>query len=167
MTMRGRLVVVGMGAVLAGGCGDDADSPAPTRASGGGETAATRSPAAREASGTTITVRSSSFGRMLFDSRRQAIYIFERDSRNRSACYGACSRAWPPVFTKGRPRAGREVRTSLLGTTRRRGGRLQVTYAGRPLYFYAHENPGQVLCHNVNLNGGFWGAVGPNGKRLP
>jgi predicted lipoprotein with Yx(FWY)xxD motif len=167
MTMRVRLVVVGMGAVLAGGCGDDGDSPAPTRAAADGETAANRSPAAREASGTRITVRSSRFGRMLFDSRRQAIYIFERDSRNRSACYGACSRAWPPVFTNGRPRADRGVRTSLLGTIRRRGGRLQVTYAGKPLYFYDHEDPGQVLCHNVNLNGGFWWALGPDGKRRP
>jgi len=56
---------------------------------------------------------------------------------------------------------------SLLGTTRRRGGRRQVTYAGRPLYYYAHEGPGRVLCHNVHLNGGLWWVVGPNGKRRP
>jgi predicted lipoprotein with Yx(FWY)xxD motif len=166
MTMRLRLLVVGLGAVLAGGCGGDDDSSDPMSASAGDGTGASRSPAAREASGTTITVRSSRFGRMLFDSRRQAIYIFQRDSRNRSACFGTCARAWPPVFTNGRPQAGRGVRTSLLGTMRR-GSRMQVTYAGKPLYNYAHEDPGQVLCHNVNLNGGFWWAVGPDGKRRP
>jgi hypothetical protein len=63
--------------------------------------------------------------------------------------------------------AGRGVRASLLATTRRRDGRLQVTYRGRPLYYYAHEGPGQVLCHDVNLNGGYWWVVGPDGKRRP
>ena len=104
---------------------------------------------------------------MLFDARRQAIYIFERDSERATVCYGECAEAWPPVLTEGRPRAGKGVRASLLGTVRRRDGKLQVTYAGRPLYFYAHEQPGQVLCHNVNLNGGLWWVVGPDGKRRP
>ena len=40
-----------------------------------------------------------------------------------------------------------------------------MTYAGQPLYYYAHEGPGQVLCHNVYLNGGLWWVVGPSGKR--
>jgi hypothetical protein len=42
-----------------------------------------------------------------------------------------------------------------------------VTYAGKPLYHYAHERAGQVVCHNVNLNGGLWWVIGPNGKRRP
>ena len=36
----------------------------------------------------------------------------------------------------------------------------------KPLYYYAHEGPGEVECHNVNLNGGFWWAVGADGERL-
>jgi predicted lipoprotein with Yx(FWY)xxD motif len=119
------------------------------------------------AAGTKITVRGSEFGRMLWGPDRQAVYVFQRDRRNRSRCYGACAEAWPPVYTSGEPVAGRGVRKSLLGTTRRRDGRLQVTYRGRPLYYYAHEGPGQVLCHNVNLNGGLWWVVGPDGKRRP
>ena len=50
---------------------------------------------------------------------------------------------------------------------RRRDGRRQVTYAGKPLYYYAHEGPRQVLCHNVTLNGGLWWVVGVDGKRRP
>ena len=119
------------------------------------------------AAGTAITVRSSEYGRMLFGPNRQAVYIFQRDRRNRSRCYGECAREWPPVYTTGRPRGRRGVRASLLGTVKRRDGRLQVTYAGRPLYYYAHEGRGQVECHNVNLNGGFWWVIGPNGKRRP
>ena len=114
--------------------------------------------------GVAVVVSDSEFGRMLFDSKRQAIYVFQRDRRNRSRCYGECARAWPPVYTKGKPQTPRGVKSSL-GTIRRRNGRLQVTYAGRPLYYYAHEGPGEVECHNVNLNGGFWWVIGPNGKR--
>ena len=104
---------------------------------------------------------------MLFDSNEQAIYVFERDGRDESVCYRACAEAWPPVFTNGLPRAGAGVREALLGTIKRRDGRAQVTYAGRPLYFYAHEDPGVVLCHNVNLNGGYWWAIGADGRRRP
>lgn len=119
------------------------------------------------AAGTTISARGSQFGTMLWGPKRQAIYVFQRDGRGVSRCYGSCARAWPPVYTRGRPVAGRGVRASLLGTTRRRDGRLQVTYRGRPLYYYAHEGPGQVLCHDVNLNGGLWWVVGPDGRRRP
>ena len=115
--------------------------------------------------GTTVVVRGSEFGTMLFGPKRQAIYIFQRDGRSRSNCYGECAELWPPVYTKGRPRAGRGAKASQLGTTKRRDGRLQVTYNGKPLYYYAHEGPGEVRCHNVNLNGGLWWVIGPNGKR--
>jgi len=119
------------------------------------------------AAGTKVTIRSSEYGRMLWGPGRQAVYAFELDGRRRPRCYGKCAAAWPPVYTKGKPRAGKGVRRSLLGSVRRRGGRRQVTYAGKPLYYYAHEGPGEVLCHNVNLNGGLWWVLGPSGKRRP
>jgi predicted lipoprotein with Yx(FWY)xxD motif len=115
--------------------------------------------------GTKVILAGSPFGRMLYNADKQAIYIFQRDRRNRSNCYGECARAWPPVFTKGAPRAGKGVRRSLLGTVKRRDGRRQVTYAGKPLYYYVNEGPNEVKCHNVNLNGGLWWVVGPDGKR--
>ncbi len=119
------------------------------------------------AAGTRITASGSEFGTMLWGPNRQAVYVFQRDGRNRSRCYGACAKAWPPVYTKGRPEAGRGARSALLGTTRRRNGRLQVTYRGRPLYYYVNEGRGEVRCHNVNLNGGLWWVVGPDGRRRP
>jgi predicted lipoprotein with Yx(FWY)xxD motif len=155
------------------GCGDD-DAATP-------EPATTQSEASMEKkeggamkkegeatkAGTAITVGDSEFGEMLFDSKGQAIYIFENDRKGESACYGDCAEAWPPVLTEGEPKAGDGVDASLLDTTDRRDGTTQVTYAGQPLYFYAHERPGEVKCHNVDLNGGFWWVVGPNGKRRP
>ena len=68
-------------------------------------------------------------------------------------------------FHEGQPEAGKDIDRSLLGTTERRDGKLQVTYAGKPLYYYAHEGPGEVKCHNVNLNGGYWWVIGPDGTR--
>ena len=121
--------------------------------------------AAKKRRGTKLIVDDSAFGTMLFDSRKQAIYVFERDADGRTVCYGECAKAWPPVYTVGDPVAGAGVKPGLLGTLNRRDGTRQVTYAGRPLYFYAHEGPGQVLCHNVNLNGGYWWVLAPSGKR--
>jgi predicted lipoprotein with Yx(FWY)xxD motif len=151
------------------GCGDeDGDMTATARS---GEVAAEKSDTATTATaetpGAVITLRDSNFGPMLFDSNKQAIYVFEKDRRQKTVCYGECAEAWPPVFTEGPPRAGRGVRASLLGTIKRRDGQTQVTYAGRPLYFYAHEDAGVVLCHNVRLNGGFWWAIGADGRRRP
>ncbi len=151
-----------------GGSAAAAPAPATTQTAAAAAATAKPAPAARPAAkGTRIDLRSTRFGKILLDARRRAIYIFENDRRDRTVCYGDCAEAWPPVYTKGRPRAGSGVRRSLLGTIRRRDGRLQVTYAGKPLYFYAHEGPGEVRCHNVDLNGGLWWVVGANGKRRP
>jgi predicted lipoprotein with Yx(FWY)xxD motif len=116
---------------------------------------------------TKITVGGSDFGRMIWAPGHQAIYMFENDEHNRSRCYGRCAKAWPPVLTTGRPQAGRGVDADLLGTTRRRNGDRQVTYAGRPLYTYAHEGRGEVFCHDVSLNGGFWWVLDPEGEPRP
>ena len=57
------------------------------------------------------------------------------------------------------------VEQSLLGTTRRRDGRLQVTYNGWPLYYYVDDiRPGQVTCQNVDEFGGLWLVVRPRGQ---
>lgn len=111
-----------------------------------------------------MTVKSSTYGRILFDGRGFVIYGFTRDPRGRSVCSGACATAWPPYLVKGTPRAAAGVKSSQLGTTRRADGKLQVTYAGRPLYHYIGDRkPGQILCQNVKEFGGLWLVVRPNG----
>jgi predicted lipoprotein with Yx(FWY)xxD motif len=112
-----------------------------------------------------ITTQESPFGQVLFDANGQVVYVFEIDRRNRSNCTSSeCVKAWPPVLTREEPTAGDGVDAGLLGTIRRSDGKLQVTYNGRPLYFYEHEAPGEIKCHDVNLHGGLWWVITPDGE---
>jgi predicted lipoprotein with Yx(FWY)xxD motif len=126
--------------------------------------AAIASPAmAREASGATVASHASRYGRILTDGSGRTLYLFTHDPRGRSACGGACAKAWPPLLTRGAPRAVRGARPALLGTTHRRAG-LQVTYRGHPLYYYVGDRrPGEILCQNVVEFGGTWLVVAPSG----
>ncbi|HLM03893.1 MAG TPA: hypothetical protein VK402_01750 [Blastococcus sp.] len=114
--------------------------------------------------GTTVTTGESEFGVMLFDPSGQAMYLFDKETAGAPDCYGDCATDWPPVLTDGAPQATGNVRTDLLGTVPRDDGSTQLTYAGHPLYFYAHEGPGEVLCHDVVEYGGTWLVVTPVGS---
>lgn len=114
--------------------------------------------------GTPVKVVGSEYGRVIADRRGEALYLFGKESRGRSECYGACASAWPPALAKGRPEAVDGARQGLLGTTRRRNGKLQLTYAGHPLYYYVADSPGTILCHDVEEFGGLWLVVKPNGR---
>jgi predicted lipoprotein with Yx(FWY)xxD motif len=117
--------------------------------------------------GTRIVASGSEFGQMLFDGTGQAIYLFDIETTSKPTCYDACAVAWPPVLTKGNPVAGQGVESSLLDTTDRTDGTVQVTYNDHPLYFYAHEGKREVKCHNIFLNGGNWYVVQPSGDPAP
>ena len=89
------------------------------------------------ASGPALTAKSSPYGKAVFDGRGFVLYAFTRD-HGRSACYGACASRWPPYYARqGKLTVGAGIKRTLLGTVKRRSGRRQVTYAGRPLYHYA------------------------------
>ncbi len=179
--MSRLFATVGILAVLAlAGCGDDEDPGAPTsptqEAQGDGAAAADAERPAEDGkpagagtdeqagAGTEIVVAESEYGPILFDSRQQAIYLFDKEDSAASECYGACAEAWPPVLTDGEPEAGEGVDAKLIGTVDRDDGSTQVSYAGHPLYYYAHEGPGQVLCHDVDEFGGLWLVVEPSGE---
>ena len=185
--MRNLSILLTTGLLAVAGCGDDDDSTSSEPVATTDDSAMKKEDDAMKkegdamkkegdamkkqgdamAKGTTITVGESEFGDMLFDSNKQAIYIFENDRANESVCYDDCAEAWPPVLTEGEPTAGKGVDAGLMGTIERRDGTRQVTYNDQPLYFYAHEGAGEVRCHNVDLNGGFWWVVGPDGERRP
>lgn len=156
-------------AILAAGCGSDGESTTASAAQNGAGSenaakAATSPRKGRKAMGKKIKAVGSSYGKVIADRRSEAFYLFDKDRRGKSRCYGACARAWPPVITKGKPRAGKGVKARLLGTTKRKNGKLQATYAGHPLYYYVDDSPGNILCQNVSEFGGLWLVVKPSGQ---
>lgn len=154
-------------------CGDgsspDADEPASTSSATVQPTdEPTPSPTAEPTrTGTRIVASDSDFGQMLFDGTGQAIYLFDVETTSKPTCYDACAEAWPPVLTTGDTVAGPGVEGSLLATTKRADGTVQVTYNDHPLYFYAHEGKHEVKCHDIFLNGGNWYVVQPGGDPAP
>jgi predicted lipoprotein with Yx(FWY)xxD motif len=165
-----RLVVVAL--VLVAGCAspeatdsaDDQSSPTARPTQSSPSPSAPTPTQERSRSGTEIITADSEYGPMLFDASGQPIYLFTAEAGTRPGCYQECAEAWPPVLTAGRPTAAGDVRAGLLGTTRREDGGTQVTYAGHPLFFYAHEGKYQVLCHDVEEFGGTWLVVQPDGN---
>ena len=163
MMLRFALATVVAVAALLAGCGEESVAPPPTAAPAQVAATADDAPAASARTGRRVRPFRSQFGTIVGDRRRLAFYFFAKEKRGRSECYGACARAWPPVLTKGRPVALAGIPQRLLGTTRRRGGARQVTYRGRPVYYYVADGPGRVLCHNVREFGGLWLVLRPNG----
>ena len=150
--------------------GEESDGEAPAPADDAANAADARRPPGEDglrvaAKRARIVAKDSQFGRVLFDANGQVIYVFEMDRRNRSNCTSEdCVEAWPPVLTRHKPSAAADVDAGLVGTIRRDDGSLQVTYKGRPLYFYANEAPGEIKCHNVDLHGGLWWVVTTRGE---
>ena len=103
------------------------------------------------------------YGRALVDRKRGfALCLFTHDRSVHSSCYGACAAAWPPYVVAKRP-----AHASMEGIVRREDGRLQVTYAGHPLYYYVGDRrPGQILCQAVQEFGGTWYVVAPSGNAI-
>ncbi len=172
-----RMIVLALAAAtVAAGCGGDGRSAAGDgQSSSRGPSQSSHPPdkstpdddtaprAKRSRQGREVKIAGSDFGPMLFDRSGQAIYLFDKEATSTPRCYGACAKAWPPVLTSGSPQGSGAVRDPLLGTTPRKDGSRQVTYAGHPLYFYAHEGKNEVLCHNVSEFGGLWLVVTPSG----
>jgi predicted lipoprotein with Yx(FWY)xxD motif len=98
------------------------------------------------------TIVDRQLGRVLATPTRQAIYVWNREPRGTIRCTGACAKAWPPVLVKKGVRVPMHVQgiKGDFGTIRRPSGARQLTLNRRPLYTYAHERPGQVLCNDVD-----------------
>jgi predicted lipoprotein with Yx(FWY)xxD motif len=106
-------------------------------------------------------------GKVLVNGHGQTLYLFEKDKHGKSACNGRCASAWPPAFTSGKPVAGKGVKASKLGTTKRKDGKLQVTYNGHPLYAFVQDSKrGQANGEGSNAFGAKWYVVNAKGKKV-
>jgi len=113
-----------------------------------------------------VKIRSTSLGRIVVDGKSRTLYLFEKDKHGKSACSGACARNWPPLLTKGTPKAGTGTKSSLLGTTRRSDGTTQVTYNRHPLYTFVLDKGkrGSTKGQGLDFFGGKWFVVGTTGR---
>ncbi|HEX7301185.1 MAG TPA: hypothetical protein VF257_19460 [Solirubrobacteraceae bacterium] len=116
----------------------------------------------------TVQTRTTKLGKIVVDGKSRTLYLFEKDKNGKSRCSGACADNWPPLLTKGKPKASGSVKASKLGTTKRSDGTTQVTYGGHPLYrFVADKNkPGSTKGQGLDAFGAEWYVVGTNGKKI-
>ncbi|MGH3340584.1 MAG: COG4315 family predicted lipoprotein [Propionibacteriaceae bacterium] len=113
------------------------------------------------------TASGGNLGTILVDSQGRTLYLFEKDSGTKSACFGACATNWPPLRDSGKSTAGSGLNASLLGTTPRSDGKPQVTYNGHPLYtFVMDTSPGQTNGQGVTAFGGSWFTLNSAGNQV-
>ena len=160
--------------VVIAGCGSSSSSSTGSESSGGGygsggestgKTASSTSPPTGTV--TAITVGSAAgVGKVIVDPKGMTLYYFQKDQGGKSACYGACEQAWPPQISEGKPQAGEGAMASKLGTTTRKDGTTQVTYAGWPLYtFVEDKKPGEDNGTDSKAFGASWYPLHPNGEK--
>lgn len=167
------VAVLALIALLAiAGCGSSGDSSSSSGSSGGayggGESSTSAASSESSAGGTAAVVTASSvpkLGKVIVDSKGLTLYDFHKDKGGKSACYGACEQAWPPLTSEGQPEAGEGAMASKLGTTKRKDGTLQVTYDGHPLYtFVEDKKPGEANGNDTSAFGAQWYALFPSGE---
>ncbi len=127
----------------------------------------THANSATAAAKSTVEVRRTSLGKILVNSQGHTLYLFKKDSRNKSTCTGACAAFWPPLRASGKPTAGHGINASKLGTVRRSDGKPQVTYNGHPLYtFQKDTKAGQTNGQGVTAFGASWFTLSPAGNQI-
>jgi predicted lipoprotein with Yx(FWY)xxD motif len=124
-------------------------------------------PAAAQSKGVKVSLRKVSFGTVLVGPNSHTTYLFLKDKGTTSQCNGKCAVAWMPLTTSGQPQAGPGLQASLLGTSKRSDGTMQVTYGGHPIYYYDDDKkPGMTEGEGKKEFGAEWYAVGADGKKV-
>src|ERR1700742_1023687 len=119
------------------------------------------------ASRATVSTRHGKLGTFLVGSKGMTLYLFEKDKTSKSTCSGQCATFWPPLLTSGKPKASGKAKSSLLGTTKRSDGKLQVTYKGHPVYYFIQDKKaGDTKGEGVDGFGAEWYMLAPSGKKI-
>ena len=109
------------------------------------------------ASGVTVsTTKNAKIGTILVSGK--TLYTLKPSS---TACTAACLKVWPAfVLPAGvtKAKAGSGVSASKLGTVKHNGA-VQVTYSGKPLYFFSGDTAAGQVNGVVTDTWGKWSAV--------
>jgi len=72
---------------------------------------------------------------ILTDSEWMTLYIFTKDKKNISNCYGECEVKWPVFYNS-------KLKDNLYSSITRKDWKMQTTYNGQPIYyFFKDEKP--------------------------
>ncbi len=145
--------LAGAGLLLVSACGSNSGTSSGSPTSG-------QSPAPTGA----VSVGATPFGKVLVDPADMTLYAFANDSRGHSVCTGSCAAYWPPVPGADAPHGGAAPMSAKFGTIKRADGSSQLTVNGFPMYTYVGDSsPGQAKGQGLNLSGGLWWVVSPDG----
>jgi predicted lipoprotein with Yx(FWY)xxD motif len=171
------LAVLAAAGLAIAGCGSSDNSTTGSESAYGGSSSGSSSEgrygegsntasASPEATGAAVvSAAQTNLGKVIVDSKGFTLYLFKKDKGTTSSCYGPCAEFWPPLTTEGKPQSGEGAMAAKLGTTQRKDGTEQVTYAGHPLYTYEEDKkPGDTKGNDLNIFGGQWYAVFPSGE---
>ena len=161
----GAAALVGSASVSASASTDATTSSAPATASQAASS--TQTPPIYEVK----TGKVKGLGKVLVDGQGLTLYLFVPDKHSgHSTCYGKCADGWPPLLLPtgaSSPVAGSGVKKSLLGTTRRKDGTVQITYNKWPLYTWVIDSaPGDATGQGINNLGGVWYVLSPSGAAI-
>lgn len=114
----------------------------------------------------TIMVRNDpTLGSVLTDNQNRTLYFFARETKGTGACTGGCLNRWP-IFNADEiivPQGG-ILEAADFGSIGD-GATKQLTYRGRPLYYYAPGNDGVIEAAGQNGGDNFgtvWFAAKPD-----
>lgn len=105
---------------------------------------------------------------ILVNKSGMTLYYLKGETAGHLMCTSKeCLKFWPPLYLSSgmtAPTAVSGIAAGKLGTVKRPGGKLQVTYNGRPLYTFAGDTgPGQTKGQDVTDSAGTWFVVPTSG----
>ena len=172
MALRRLFIVMSVSMLLLAACSNDNGSGGASGTTGPSSPTETSPPPASESpsSGgggeTEVEAEDSPLGTILVDQKGNTLYVFLQDTGDTSTCTGDCATTWPALIAKGEVKAGGGggVDESLLGTSARDDGTMQVTYNGHPLYYFSGDQaPGDTNGQGI---GDIWFVVSPAGDAI-
>jgi predicted lipoprotein with Yx(FWY)xxD motif len=177
MSIRRSFIVASVFMLLLAACSSDDNAGGDTGSTGASSPTETESsapppsesesesPASGGGGETEVESEDSALGTILVDANGNTLYMFMPDTDGTSTCYDDCAASWPALIVKGELKAGGDgLDESLLGTTERDDGKMQVTYNGHPLYHFS----GDAAAGDTNGQGigDVWFVVSPAGDPI-
>jgi predicted lipoprotein with Yx(FWY)xxD motif len=102
------------------------------------------------------------------DAAGRAVYVLDDGTGAKVACTGTCATQFVPVTGSATAAAGATgLKADLIGVTTLPDGTIQVTYAGKPLYYAnADQNKGAVSEQGMKMGKTTSYLVNPAGKKI-